>query len=123
MNEPWRVIVAGSRGVTDFRVVHTAILSARVRWAVHWPITVVSGGARGVDQLGERWARETGSQCIRYPADWDKHGRAAGMIRNEEMAKNAEALIAVWDGKSRGTANMILQAHRHKLLVYVEMVP
>lgn len=43
----------------------------------------------------------------RFPADWDRHGRAAGPIRNCQMAQYADALIAIWDGKSRGTKNMI----------------
>lgn len=58
----------------------------------------------------------------RFPADWDRRGRAAGRIRNREMAKHADALIAVWDGESRGTANMILEAHRAGLKVYVHLV-
>lgn len=60
--------------------------------------------------MGEAWARENGISYIRFPADWDKYGRSAGMIRNREMAKYAEALIAIWDGRSRGTSNMMSTA-------------
>ncbi len=55
----------------------------------------------------------------RYPADWDKHGKPAGYIRNAEMADKAEALLALWDGQSRGTLHMINLAKKKGLLVYV----
>ena len=54
-----------------------------------------------------------------YPADWERHGRAAGPIRNEEMAEVSDALIAFWDGKSRGTKSMIEIAMRKGLQVAV----
>ena len=59
------------------------------------------------DRLGERYARERGYQIQRFPADWDGDGSSAGPIRNAKMADNAHALIAFWDGHSRGTKNMI----------------
>jgi hypothetical protein len=55
-----------------------------------------------------------------FPADWKTHGKAAGPIRNRQMAKNAEALIALWDGNSRGTKNMIETATKLGLKVYVK---
>lgn len=67
---------------------------------------VVSGGCRGADELGETWAV---NQCIPvkvFEADWEMYGRAAGPMRNREMAEYADALLLIWDGKSRGSANM-----------------
>ena len=81
--------------------------------------TVISGGARGADSLGERWANENKKELLRFPADWGKYGRAAGHIRNAEMAKNADALIAIWDGESRGTKDMINKAKKHGLQIYI----
>lgn len=81
--------------------------------------TVISGGARGADAHGEALAVYLDVPCERYPADWDKHGRRAGLIRNAEMAKIADALLAVWDGKSRGTLHMINQARKRGLRVHV----
>lgn len=83
---------------------------------------VVSGGAKGADACGEEWAKRHKIPIKRFPADWSK-GRSAGPIRNREMAAYADALVAVWDGKSPGTANMILEAHRRGLDVFVRIVP
>lgn len=83
------------------------------------PTKIVSGKARGVDTLGELWAERMNIPVDEYPANWDKHKRAAGPIRNSLMADNAEALVAVWDNKSRGTKNMIDTATKKGLLVYV----
>jgi len=105
-----RTIIAGSRDFNDYA------LLKRIVEGVDWDITlVVSGTARGADKLGEQWAEETKTDLVRFPADWDKHGKRAGHIRNEDMAKNADACIVFWDGKSRGTANMISLAKRYKL--------
>ena len=81
------------------------------------PITeVVSGGARGADAAGERWAEMRGIPVRRFPADWDASGRAAGPLRNEAMAEYADALIAFHGG--RGTADMVRRAERRKLLIF-----
>jgi hypothetical protein len=72
------------------------------------PITeVVSGGASGVDKLGEQFALLKGLPCRVFPADWDKFGKIAGKLRNIEMADYADFVIALWDGMSPGTAHMI----------------
>lgn len=84
---------------------------------------VVSGACKeGVDRLGEEWAGRKGIPVKRFPADWNQYGRRAGPLRNREMAKYADALIAIWDGESRGTRNMIDEALREKLEVYVYCV-
>lgn len=112
-----RTIVAGSRTVTDYDLVASTIVEAT------WPITVIiSGGARGVDELGEAYAYLHKIPLEVFNANWNKYGRAAGHMRNEEMAKNADALIAIWDGESRGTANMIETAKKYKLNLYVRQV-
>ena len=97
-----KVIVAGCRYIDDYDVVAQAIKESGFKVT-----EVVSGRAKGVDKLGERWADHNKIPVKPFPADWDKHGKAAGLIRNEEMARYADALVAVWDGESRGTLNMI----------------
>ena len=97
-----RVIIAGSRSIRLYNIVASA-----VRTSSYEITTVISGTAYGVDQLGERWAKEHNVPCELFPADWDRYGRSAGYKRNELMAQNADALIAVWDGLSRGTKHMI----------------
>lgn len=112
-----RVIVAGPRTVNRYDIVVRAIKASG------FTITEeVSGGADGVDSLGERWAEEQGIPIKRFLARWAKYGRAAGKIRNSKMAKYAEALIAIWDGQSRGTKDMIDKARYRGLHVFVFMV-
>ena len=112
-----KVIIAGGRNIHDYELVKEAIAEAG------FPIsTVVSGGANGVDRLGEQYAMDMNLKLNIFEADWETHGRAAGPIRNRKMAENAEALIAIWDGKSRGTKNMIETATKKGLLVYVKEV-
>ncbi len=113
-----RVIVAGSRGITDKAVVMQALRDAFL-WEGINPTCIVSGTARGVDRLGEEIARSAGLRIDSRPADWNRHGKRAGFLRNEEMADNADALVAVWDGSSPGTKHMIAAARARGLLVHV----
>jgi len=110
-----RVIVAGSRAATQKDVEHAL---RECPW-IGFASKVVSGTAKGADQFGEAWAASEGLEVDRWPADWSKHGRAAGPVRNRLMSENAEALVAVWDGSSRGTLSMISQAKKRGLRVSV----
>ncbi len=113
-----KVIVAGSRGIQLYQTVADAVADALD--CVGFVITeVVSGTALGVDRLGERWAIEHGIPIKRFPANWDRYGKSAGYLRNEQMAQYAEGLIAVWDGCSRGTVHMINLAKKQGLAVYI----
>lgn len=111
-----RTIIAGSRGCIDKRDLFAALSACG--WT---PTTVISGAARGADRLGEIWASEFNVPCERFTADWDSYGKAAGYKRNVQMAENAEALIALWDGVSKGTKHMIDIANRNGLRVYVHL--
>lgn len=112
-----KVIIAGGRDFTNYALVEEAIKRSA------FEITqVVSGNAKGVDTLGEVWALANNVPVEAFPADWATHGRAAGPIRNREMADYADALIAIWDGESKGTANMIMQARNKKLNVFIYLV-
>ncbi len=82
-------------------------------------IEVVCGGAKGADELGEWYARRLGYRIKFFEAEWNKHGKKAGMLRNLKMAKYADTLIAFWDGKSRGTNNMITVAKQNGLNIKV----
>lgn len=106
-----RLIVAGSRTFDDYELLSTSILTNFKIDEVH----IVSGGARGADSLGERFAREHGCMMTRYPAEWDLYGKSAGYRRNEQMARNADACIVFWDGASKGTKHMINLCAKHKL--------
>lgn len=129
-----KTIIAGSRSITDYLIVKDVIQSA--------PFTiseVVSGRAPGVDELGEQWANENNVPIQPFPADWDnldapgavikenrwgkKYNARAGHDRNKKMAQYAQALIAIWDGKSPGTKDMMALAMVYKLIVFFEMRP
>ena len=109
-----KTIIAGSRTCNNLEYVYDAVSKCG------WNITeVISGAARGADALGEEWARENGIPVRRFPAEWSRYGKSAGVVRNSQMAHNADALIALWDGKSRGTEHMIFIAKVRKLNVFV----
>lgn len=109
-----KVIVAGSRHIDSVAAVNAAILGSGFK------ITeLVSGRCEGVDQTAEALARLHGLPVKEFPANWSKHGKAAGPIRNREMAEYADALIAIWDGESRGTKNMIETMEKLKKQVFV----
>lgn len=108
----FRVIIAGGRTFKDYNR-----LSAVCDYMLQnqSEIEIVSGTAMGADKLGEKYAQERGYKIVRFPAEWDRYGKAAGFIRNEEMAKYANALIAFWDGRSKGTQHMINLAEKYNL--------
>lgn len=111
-----KTIIAGSRGITDYFVLLQAIKDCP------FSITsVVSGCAKGIDTLGEQYAQENSLKLYKFPADWSTYGKRAGYIRNAEMADNAEALLAIWDGNSRGTKHMINTAIQKGLEVHIYM--
>lgn len=115
-----RVIIAGTR---DGCPPHELLSAIRAFEARGFSITeVVSGCARGVDTMGERWARARGIPVAPFPADWDRFGLAAGAIRNTAMAAYADALIALPAYHSRGTLDMIERARRRHLPTYVRIV-
>ena len=115
----FRVIIAGTRSFNDYELLRTScnnLLSVKQRTHT---VVIISGTARGADQMGERYAHERGYDVQQFPANWERDGKAAGFIRNRQMADVADALIAFWDGMSNGTKNMIDNARRKGLAVRV----
>jgi hypothetical protein len=116
-----RTIIAGSRGIEDVEVVRRAIEECP------WQITeIVSGAARGVDSIAIKEAIARDIPLKTFPVTtlaWKALGRRAGPIRNGKMAQYADALIAIWDGKSAGTANMIEQAKNRRLQIHIINYP
>ena len=68
---------------------------------------IVSGGAGGIDTLAERYARESGLLFKRFEPEYNKYGKSAPLMRNEQIIKYANLVLAFWDGESRGTAQVI----------------
>ena len=110
-----KVIIAGGRNITNYSLLLFAIGESE------FEITeVISGMAPGVDTLAIQYATENNLPLREFHADWNQYKKAAGPIRNREMANYGEALIAIWDGESRGTKNMIEEATKRGLRVYVK---
>jgi hypothetical protein len=110
------VILAGSRSLGLYELLCRAVVHSE------FSVTeVVSGGARGVDALGERWSLEhLGKPATRFAAEWEKYGRRAGFIRNAQMAQHAEALVALMLGHTRGTSDMVERMRAAAKPVYLE---
>lgn len=110
------LIIAGSR---DIVVSRERISAALVASGWGHPSTVVCGMARGPDLAGREWATWHGIDVVEMPAQWDRHGNAAGPLRNAEMARIADRLLAFWDGKSGGTRDMIDKMRYRKWMVVI----
>lgn len=107
-NRPiYKIIIAGGRDFMDYNLLREKVNKILQEKRVTHKIVIISGCARGADTLGIRYASENVFDVEEYPAEWDKYGKKAGYMRNAEMAENANALIAFWDGKSKGTKHMI----------------
>jgi hypothetical protein len=111
-----KIIIAGSRNFNDYNLLKSSCDNLLTQFT---NIEIVSGTARGADKLGERYAREKGYDIKEFPANWDKFGKRAGYIRNDEMAQYADWLIAFWDGTSKGTKHMIDLANKRGIKVEI----
>jgi len=128
-----KVIIAGSRHIKDYQLVSQIISNTISKHNIE-VTEVVSGGAPGIDTFGEQWALENGIPVTPFEAAWDdltvpnalirtnKYGKEynarAGFSRNEQMGDYGDILLAIWDGKSRGTKHMISVALERNLPTY-----
>lgn len=117
--EEFKVIIAGGRQFNNYVLLSAKCDGILSQKRMTHKIIIISGTARGADTLGEKYARERGFTLRQFPADWDQFGKSAGYRRNCQMADNADALIAFWDGQSPGTRHMIEIARERNLAVRV----
>ena len=104
-----KIAVIGSRGFNDYELLKYKLDKIHERK----PITIiVSGGAKGADKLGEKWAKENNIETLIFYPDWNQYGKKAGFLRNEDIIKNSDAVVACWDGESRGTQHSIKLSKR-----------
>ena len=68
---------------------------------------MVSGGAKGADKLGEKWAKEKNKEVLIFYPEWEKYGKSAGFRRNKDIIENSDIVFAFWDGQSKGTQSSI----------------
>lgn len=121
--EDIRIIIAGGRDFSNYSLLKQSV-DTIVKNFHNENLTIISGTARGADTLGEQYAEEQNLSIRRFPADWDTYGKNAGSIRNAQMATYASEgakgiLIAFWDGKSKGTKNMINEASNKGLIIKI----
>lgn len=102
-----KLAVVGSRNFLDYSWLEHCLLK---NFSVEDIEAVVSGGARGADALAARFADVYNLPLLVLPADWKKHGRMAGPLRNTEIVRCADTVVAFWDGASRGTRDAIEKA-------------
>lgn len=103
-----KTAIIGSRAFADY-----ALLKEKLD-AIENMSSVISGGAKGADSLAERFATEKGLETLIILPDWKTYGKAAGVRRNELIVKEADLVVAFWDGKSAGTKNTIELAKKAK---------
>ncbi len=108
----YKLVVAGCRDFHDYSVASSEIHKHLQKLDADYSVIIVSGCAEGADKLGERYASEHNLTVERFPAEWDKYGKYAGPRRNAQMAQVADAVLVFWDGKSKGTKNMIENAKK-----------
>lgn len=103
--EKFKVVIAGGRDFSNYQ-----LLKEKMDWILSRKldsqIVIVSGGAKGADKLGERYANEMGYEIEEYLPDWDTYGKAAGFKRNVQLVDNADAVVCFWNG-SKGTGHTI----------------
>lgn len=117
-----KIVVAGSREYTNYNEAKKFIDKCLSRIRENNEIVIISGGARGADALGERYAKENNLKIEQYHADWETYGRSAGPIRNKIMAQNCNYVICFWDGKSRGTKTMIEYAKQYNKEIRIKFI-
>lgn len=110
-----KLIIAGGR---DLYLNSPLSIEAFLQSLNIWPTEIVSGGARGIDMLGEEYSANRNITLKVFHADWEEHGKAAGPIRNKQMAEYGDKLLLIWDGESKGSANMKKEMLRLNKPVY-----
>lgn len=115
-----KLIIAGSRHLNlDYNAIQDYIDHFGLNTlAFDGKISIVSGTAKGIDIAGEQWADMCNLSVHRFPADWDNEGKKAGHLRNKKMAKYADALLLIWDGKSKGSGNMKMNMEKLNKPIY-----
>jgi hypothetical protein len=98
-----KVAVIGCRNFNDYELVKETLTKLDIT-------LLISGGAKGADSLGERYANENNITTLIFKPDWKHHGKGAGMIRNTDIVKNSDIVVAFWNGESKGTLDSIRKA-------------
>jgi hypothetical protein len=120
-----RLCVFGSRTFTDVSLAENHIQKSvdKLLSKGFDKVTIVSGGAKGADQLGWDFAKTNDLPALIFNANWNAYGKSAGHARNETMAWASTHAIGFWDGQSTGTKMMIGLLKRESIPVYLPTLP
>ncbi len=115
------IAVVGSRDFNDYTIIKCWLLQYIYEncWNIPEGVTIVSGGARGVDTLAEQFAELYGCKKLVFPANWEKYGKSAGYLRNSEIIQNSDVVFAFQKNKSKGTQHSIDIARKLNKELYV----
>lgn len=102
-----KAAIIGSRSFNNYDLVLETLLEYE-----NIITLIVSGGAKGADTLGERWAKEKNKEVLIFYPEWDKYGKSAGFRRNKDIIENSDIVFAFWDGVSKGTKSSIDLANK-----------
>lgn len=111
-----KLAIIGSRTITDKNLVFDLIANEITKYHI---TKIVSGVANGPDKIGIEYARENNIPYEEFLPDWEQYGKSAGFIRNQTIIDNADIILAIWDGTSKGTLDSINKAFKHKDLKIV----
>lgn len=118
-----KVVIAGSRHLNE-KLIKPIIMSmlnyieSTIKERFVFIEEIVSGGCRGIDAVGEKIAEELAIKLTKFEPNWNKYGKAAGPLRNKEMANYADILVLIWDGKSKGSLSMKKEMKILNKLIY-----
>ncbi len=117
-----RVVIAGCRDYNNYNEAKEFIDFCISNIRKQNIIVIVSGCASGADAIGERYARENKFSVEKYPANWEKHGKSAGPLRNKKMAEICDFVICFWDKRSKGTKSMIEYAKKYNKPIRIKII-
>lgn len=115
-----KLIIAGTRTFTDYQFLKDRLDKLLSEYTGE--IEIISGACRGVDKLGELYARQYGYPIKTFTPNWTKYKFGAGFRRNIQMAEYATHCVVFWDGESRGSKHMIETAMKYKLKTRIILV-
>jgi hypothetical protein len=109
-----RILVCGGRDYANTDELNACLDTFKEKWG---EIVLIQGGAKGADWLARMWAKAHNVRCEQYNADWTKHGRAAGPIRNQRMIDEGKPDLVIAFPGGIGTANMVSLANKAEIPV------
>lgn len=112
-----KVIICGTRAFNDYKILQQTM--TRFVEIFGAPTEIITGGCKGADELGGKWAANRNITEHQFLPNWNFWGKSAGPKRNSDMVNHADAVVAFWDGQSKGTEDTIKKARKRDILCWV----